>query len=1153
MPKISIKKFIVCILTFAVILQTINFQIYAEEEKTYASATFGSEIVTKNLKITNNGMTPVVKDGREGISTISSSWKMEVWMDIDDDFMSNLPIYTPVSVTVDYFDGNGKFCVLYDSYNPLYYSEYVNVGAWQQTETVYMENSQTWKSYTFIIDDYRANNSVQSGMVSDLRLTAVDPISRVYPKEDVIFGGIKIEYADKEHTPPVKFKRGSSKYYGNIFSAEENIDLNLESVNITDDDVTVKTKYKAYNFETNEVIAEGETEAEMAAKEEKNIPLSIKNPGIYGIYYVDLDFEYARKSAPDNVIKQTGKTEFSVVNVFDGETVNNLMGSMEHYVNFYKDEKHYGEPLPIAEVQKRAGMGMTRGEFSRAMSYSGGKYVLADGAVERLKSYTDNCNINTVIVLNQYMGKYAHADMPDTPERYAEYAQTCADTVEQLKGITNYFEIWNEPNITFGNRDLDPPECYAEMCKAAYTAIKKVNPDAVVLVGSTAASSSSQTTLDIDWHEKVFKAGIADYMDGVSFHPYEWSTGFRERRFIQGFKDLKEIMTKYGAGDKQIWVTEFGFSSNADGKDDTTHQFTETEQYQMTVLSYQLDKSLNLADVFIYYKFCDGWSRSHGNRWGWVRPPEYHKTFDHVEYAAKKVYLAMTNANQFMGMDTEVRDFIEDVGDVSSAYVTYGYNSKRQKDVIMMQSTNADKSMNFDLGCKAVDMYDAYGNKIDTIHSDSGIFTFVFGKDPIYIDGNFGKFERVEIQGSVASDAITKDAAGGDTAIFNFSKKTETPLTINVDGAEIAENTGFVDGKARLKLNVPSDKDNLNCHIRVTDNDGNVYYSAKHYINIKKAVVVTLTTEQADENNMDRWRVRASIKSIANEKNLNGEIKITAPTAAAEMNTARRFRELEPGEETVFLFNLPKQVNKTVLDLEAVVTLEDGTQITTSENVCFSTAAYAEKKPVIDGVVDIGEWNGSWIGSNEKKDYVQLLSPWRGEDDLSFSGTMLWDEDYFYFLAIVTDDVYYVNHQPSGVQFTYNGDGIQIGIDDRVDVNSVEATVFNELNVGEVPGVGPVVYKQKAYYADSPVGTVLENAEVGFKRYDSYTVYECKIPWDDIYYPNYVVNPDNPMRFSVLANDNDGAGRKGLIQYTGGIGTVKNVMMFGPLVLKKKN
>ena len=690
------------------------------------------------------------------------------------------------------------------------------------------------------------------------------------------------------------------------------------------------------------------------------------------------------------------------------------------------------------------------------------------------------------------------------------------------------------------------------MCKAAYTAIKKVNPDAVVLIGSTAASASSQTTLDIDWHERVFKAGVADYMDGVSFHPYEWSTGFRERRFIQGFKDLKEIMTKYGAGDKQIWVTEFGFSSNADGKDDTTHQFTETEQYQMTVLSYQLDKSLDLADVFIYYKFCDGWSRSHGNRWGWVRPPEYHKTFDHVEYAAKKVYLAMTNANQFMGVDTEVRDFIEDVGDVSSAYVTYGYNSKRQKDVIMMQSTNADKSMNFDLGCESVDMYDAYGNKIDTIHSDSGIFTFVFGKDPIYIEGNFAKFEKVEVGGSVASDAITRDAAAGDTAIFNFEKNTDKSLEIIVDGANVYENNGFENGKACLKLNVPADGDVMDCHIRVSDEDGNIYYSSKHTVNIKKSIEMSFITEQADKNNMDRWRIRATVKSLANEKNLNGEIKITAPLTAVDINQPRRFVDLEPGEEIVYLFNLPKQVNKNVLDLEVTVTMDDGSVITESESVCFSAAAYADKKPVIDGNVDIGEWNGSWIGSNEKKDYVQLLAPWRGVDDLSFSGTMLWDEDYFYFLAIVTDDIYYVNHQPSGVQYTYNGDGIQIGIDDRVDVNSVEATVFNELNVGEVPGVGPVVYKQKAYYADSPVGTVLENAEVAIKRYDKYTVYECKIPWDEIYYSGYVVNPNNNMRFSVLANDNDGDGRKGLIQYTGGIGTVKNVMMFGPLVLNKK-
>ena len=1149
------RRVIAYILILSLTAMLCNSLAYAKEEekKTYAAATFGTNIVTENLKITNNGMTPVWRDGREGISTISSSWKMEVWMDVDDDFISNLPEHTQVAVTVDYYDGNGKFCVLYDSYNPLYYSEYTNVGAWQQTETIYMENTNTWKSYTFILDDYRANNSVQSGMVSDIRLAAVDPISRVYPAEDVVFGKIKIEYVDDKNMVPVVMEKASSKYYGNIFSADEPVELNLECLNILDEDVEVKTKYTVYNEEEDEPVATGEIETEFSAKEQKNVPLKIENPGIYGTYSVKLEFEQKKKSSLENTIKNEKKTEFSVANVFNDGTVNNLMGSMEHFVNFYKDKKHYGEAVPIAEVQSRAGMGMMRGEFSRAMSYSNGKYVLADGAVQRMKDFADNSNIDTLVVLNQYMEKYAHGDMPDTPERYAEFAQTCADTVEQLKGITNYFEIWNEPNITFGNKNLAPVECYVEMCKAAYAAIKKVNPDAVVLVGATAASASSQTTLDIEWHEKAFEAGLADYMDGVSFHPYEWSTGFRDRRFIQGFTDLREMMNKYGAADKQIWVTEFGFASNADGKDDIVHKFTEKEQYQMTVLSYQLVKSMNLADVFIYYKFCDGWGRSHGNRWGWVRPPEYHKTFDHVEYAAKKVYIAMTAANRFLGVNTEILDFIQDVNEKSSTYATYGYNTKTGKNIVMLQSTSENKSMNFDFGCKSIEMYDAYGNKVDTIHSESGIFTFTLDKDPVYLEGNITNFKQTDTAGTVVSDTIVKDAATGDTVIFNFVKNSDKQLTISVDGADVVQNDGFADNKAMLKLAVPSDsEDTMECHIRVSDNDGNIYYSAKHFVNIKKSIVLSCTAEQYSADNVDRWQVRATVKNIANEKSITGEIKITSPEEIASQNKPRKFIDLEPNGEIVYIFNLPKQINKNVLDLEMVAETDDGQVISTKEKVCFSAAAYAYNKPVIDGKVDVNEWTGSWIGANEGKDYVQLLSPWRGAEDLSFSGTMLWDEDNFYFLAIVTDDVYYINHQPGGVQYTHNGDGIQIGIDDRVDVNSVETAVFNELNVGEVPGVGPVVYKQKAFYANSPKSTVLENAKIGIKRYDGYTVYECMIPWDDIFYADYQVNPDNKMRFSVMANDNDGAGRKGLIQYTGGIGTVKNVMEFGMMTLNKK-
>lgn len=1143
--KTKVKNLMAYIIALAMVLQPIRLSAQAEEKPDYAAATFGSTITTENIKITNNGLAPVVKGGREGLQTISTIWKMEIWMDIDDNFMYDLPENTQVAVTVDYFDGKGKFCLMYDSYNPLYYFDWYNGGEWQQTETVYMENTQTWKSYTFYIDDMKAANTYQWEMVADIRLAAVDPLTRIYPEEDVTFGGIKVEYVDEKDIIPVKFDKASSKYHGNVFSGEEDICLDLECLNVTDEEVSALTKYKVYNTDTNEVVAEGELNEEFAPNESKKVPLIIKNPGTYGIYYVDLEFEYKRPSLPNDVVRHKRKTEFSVVKVFDDGSVNNLMGIMEHYIS-----RDYGNARAAAELKNRAGMGMDRGEVSLTLIYADGQYTIEPGSLERAKTFAENFNGDTLIVLTGDVQRNGDANLPDNPQMYQEYAKMCADIVTQLKGITNYFEIWNEPNITFGNKDLDPPECYVEMCKAAYPAIKKANPDAFVVVGATAASDSSYTTLDKNWHEKAFAAGLADYMDGVSFHPYEWQDSFRDRRFIQGFKDLREMMNKYGAEDKQIWVTEFGFSSNA-GAPDGRHNYTEEQQAQNTVMAYQLTKSLNLADVFIYYKFNDWQGPWVENRWGWIRPAKYHKTEDHVENAAKQTYVTMAAANQFMGVYTTVKDMIEDLSDTVNSYITWGYNSKTEKDVAMLHSSNDGAKINLKLGCDTVDMYDSYGNKIDTIFSDNGIFSLSFGKDVIYLEGHFTEFEKTDDEGSVITDTINKNAARDDSVIFNFRKNTDKNLKIDVDGAEIIENKGFAGNDAVVKLKVPADAQTVRGRIRITDESGKVYYSAIHTANVTEQLDITLTAEQVVPNDVNRWRLRAVIKNNTNDSTLDGDVRITEPYSVASMSSVRHFQALAPGEDITYLFNLPKQTNKSVLDIAAEVDIGDYT-VKTKSTVCFSTALYAYEKPVMDGVIEIGEWKGSWIGANTEEDYVKLLEPWNGPSDMSFSGTMMWDEDYFYFMAIVTDNFHFVNHTPGGIDNTWRGDGIQFGIDDRLDINTVEAGVFNELSIAEVPGLGPVIYKQISYYSGTPEKLVLENAELGFKRYDSYTAYECKIPWDDLFYAGYEINPNNPMRFSVLINDNDGAGRKGMMEYTSGIGgSVKNVLEFGSLTFYK--
>ena len=67
----------------------------------------------------------------------------------------------------------------------------------------------------------------------------------------------------------------------------------------------------------------------------------------------------------------------------------------------------------------------------------------------------------------------------------------------------------------------------------------------------------------------------------------------------------------------------------------------------------------------------------------------------------------------------------------------------------------------------------------------------------------------------------------------------------------------------------------------------------------------------------------------------------------------------------------------------------------------------------------------------------------------------------------------------------------------------------------------------------------------------SETVYELKIPWGELFGPNFTVGSVGSVYFSALINDNDGNGRRGWIELCGGIGTVKDASEFTKIPLVK--
>ena len=139
----------------------------------------------------------------------------------------------------------------------------------------------------------------------------------------------------------------------------------------------------------------------------------------------------------------------------------------------------------------------------------------------------------------------------ENQESWLEYVTR---TVERYKGRVSAWEVWNEENIE-GFWKNPNPENYTAFLKATYEAVHKADPSASVLFGGTAA-------IPFDFLEKCLKADAGKFFDVMAIHPYRTTMKTPEalQRFQNDLLRVRELMTKYGVGDKPIWITEMGWS-----------------------------------------------------------------------------------------------------------------------------------------------------------------------------------------------------------------------------------------------------------------------------------------------------------------------------------------------------------------------------------------------------------------------------------------------------------------------------------------------------------------------------------------------------------------------------------------------------------------
>ena len=211
-----------------------------------------------------------------------------------------------------------------------------------------------------------------------------------------------------------------------------------------------------------------------------------------------------------------------------------------------------------------------------------------DRVVDTVNAYGRKLLVNVVRSPTAYNATNGLPDDPATLGRFMELmAQRYGSKIQA-------YEVWNEPNLAVENGGNIVPEDvghYVEILKEAYTRIKAVSPDAIVLAAASSSSGVTDPNIalsDEEFYRLMYSYNggeVRDYFDVQAIHPggaanppdtlwpdnpsfIEGCTPAPDRcwnddetHYFRHIENVRAWMEQYGMADKETWITEYGWAT----------------------------------------------------------------------------------------------------------------------------------------------------------------------------------------------------------------------------------------------------------------------------------------------------------------------------------------------------------------------------------------------------------------------------------------------------------------------------------------------------------------------------------------------------------------------------------------------------------------
>lgn len=254
---------------------------------------------------------------------------------------------------------------------------------------------------------------------------------------------------------------------------------------------------------------------------------------------------------------------------------------------FYEDKDKV-----LAKV-KEAGFTYVRQQVAWT-DQQGQNLYFAWGELDRVVEAANKNGVKIILSIAKspkWASPKTNGGMPDNPHDLGNFMYMMAS---HFKGKVAAYEIWNETNLQGESGGKVNAGQYVELLKYGYSGVKFADPDAVVIFGAptpTEVNNPDVAVDDVKYLQDVYAYGggvVKNYYDVMGSHPGSNSntpdqlwpdnpgsghcppiyasqegTCWRNKAsfYFRRIEQQYAVMQANGEGNKQMWLTEFGWST----------------------------------------------------------------------------------------------------------------------------------------------------------------------------------------------------------------------------------------------------------------------------------------------------------------------------------------------------------------------------------------------------------------------------------------------------------------------------------------------------------------------------------------------------------------------------------------------------------------